>query len=204
MIIRYLILIFVFALVTITSEAQNYRPKQKDLAWGTNAGGLQMAAWTNLDTSKVFAVIRNFSTKRICYCDYVLGEFTKVYARQNADSEWQEINLKPLNLTKEESENMVHIGFLPCSKNKILKPKKEMLPYAWWTQGNIKPSESEKNKNYSFTLDLSKYDFSTNFNGTVEGKIVQSIFNGRCDEAYLGEVESQPFEMRLPFTESNP
>ena len=200
MTIRILLLIFAFALVTTTSEAQDYRPKKKDLVWGDNAQGLRMAVWTNAETSQVFAVIRNFSAKKICYCDYVLGNFTRLYARKTASSEWQEIKLKPP--TQEESENMIHIGSLPCSKKKIVKPNKEMPPYAWWTQGNIKPSKSERSKKYSFVINLNEYFFPSPLSGAVEVKIVQSVFNGRCDEAYLGEVESPKFEISLPFAKT--
>ena len=195
MLIRSLLLTLTLVSVTGMNQAQDYRRPRKDLLWGADAKGLRISAWINLETSQVFAVIRNFSAKKICYCDYVLGNFVKVYARRDAVSDWQEIKPKPP--TPEELKNMTYIGGLPCSENKILKPGKEMPPYAGWPRGKFKPPKREK-KNYSFSLDLSVYAFPPDFNGAAQIKIVQNVFHGHCPDAYEGEVESPAFEIKLP------
>ncbi len=173
-------------------NAQDFRPNKSDLVWGKDEQGLRMAVWTNPEATKVFAVVRNFSKKKICYCDYVLGNFGKIYARKNSNYEWQEMNFRPA--TKEEIENQTYIGFLPCSDNSILKPNKEMPPFKSQYKGDTEVA----NQNYSFAIDLSDYVFPSNLSGIVQVKIVQHIFHGRCDNAFEGDLESEYFNTQVP------
>ena len=53
-----------------------------------------MAVWTNPATGMVFGAVRNFSSKKICYCHPLSNNFT-VYARKDAVSEWQASLVKP-------------------------------------------------------------------------------------------------------------
>lgn len=175
--------------------AQDFRPKKSDLKWGKDDQGLRMAVWTNFEAMKVFGVVRNFSKKKICYCDYVLGKSVKIYARKHFNHQWQEVNFRPP--TPEEKANMSYIGSLPCSDNKILQPGKEMPPFKEQFLGNTQNLKNDEIQNYSFAIDLSEYVFPENLSGIVDVKIVQTIFNGHCDDAFEGDLESEPFRTEI-------
>lgn len=91
--IKLLLLILVSALSTATSQAQDDRPA--NLAWGDHSRGLRMAVWTNAETDKVFAVIRNFAPQKISYREGALTNY-EIYARRDAASKWREVKFKPL------------------------------------------------------------------------------------------------------------
>lgn len=186
---KFLICCFVLALMTFSIQAQNSRPKK--LTWGEDIQGLRLAVWPDAENSKLFSTIRNFSDKKICYCDYVLGEFLVMYARKSP-STWEMINLKP------QGEPAYQIGYLPCSKNKILLPDREMPPYVNWRAKRGEAVRFLKGKNYSFAVDLTQYDFPPLWQGAIEIKLVQTIFNGHCDEAYYGRVTSPAIPVNLP------
>jgi hypothetical protein len=186
---KFLACCFMLALTVFSIQAQNSRPKNP--TWGKDVQGLRMTVWKDSSNTKLFAAVRNFSDKKICYCDYVLGEFIVLYARK-PQSTWEMINLKP------QGEPAFHIGFLPCSANKILKPDKEMLPYVNWRATRSQAARFLKGKNYSFEVNLAQYDFPLLWQGTIEIKLIQTIFNGHCDDAYYGRVESPAIPVNLP------
>jgi len=181
MTVKSSLLILALALLTTTSAAQdNYRPKQKDLSWGVKADGLRMAAWTNPATDKVFVAVRNFSTRRICYCDSEDAYPFTVYARKGPTSQWQELKFK---------EQPQTVTVLPLCRTKTLRQNEEM-----------RPDGSPKN-DYSFSVDLRVYSFPADLSGAVEVKMVQP--NVYCNGAgnTVGEVESRVLMIRLPFNE---
>ncbi len=181
MIVKLHFLILALALLTVTSNGQdNYRPKKKDLSWGVKADGLRMSAWTNPATDKVFFAVRNFSTKKICYCDPEFNNFT-VKARKNAASQWQELKFKA------PSQEVI---FLTICNTKTLRQNEEMTFYALQNEVGSK-------KNY---LDLREYSFPADWNGAVEAKIIQRNVYCPKTKNINGEVESQTFEIKLPFT----
>jgi hypothetical protein len=192
MTIKLLFLILSFALLTFTIAAQdNFRPKQKDLSWGIESKGLRMSAWTNLDATKVFIAVRNFSTKKICYCNPEDFQYT-VYARKNAESMWQPL----INKTMPDK-----IIWLPLCHLINLKPAAEKTFY-------VLKNKVRKKTNYSFSLNLREYNFPADWSGTVEVKIVQPIvlcpkddFKGEPESEYLSEIESPIIKIKLPFTE---
>lgn len=150
-----------------------------------------MVVWHDAENKKLFATVRNFSDKKICYCDYVLGEFMVMYARKSS-STWEMIKLKP------QGGRTSYIGSLPCSRNKIVKPDREMPPYVNWMITRKQAAEFLKDKNYSFAVDLKQYDFPSSWQGAIEIKLVQTIFNGHCDDAYDGQVTSPAITVNLP------
>jgi hypothetical protein len=175
-----LVLNFAFLAVAMTGQ-ENFRPKKKDLSWGREAQGLRMTVWTNPATDKIFAAIRNSSTQRICYCEED-GDNLTVYVRRDAGSAWQPLMLKT------QPQEVVKVAI--CIAGNI-KPNQEMPSYI--LQNNVR-----KNSNYSFTIDLRRYNFPSDWSGSVEAKIVQS--NVYCSGSQkVGEVESQPFKVKLPF-----
>src|SRR5688500_2600890 len=92
--LKLFFLIFCLTLLSSTSAAQDdYRPGKKDLSWGVEADGLRISVWTNPAADKIFAAVRNSSSKKICYCQVDGNNFT-VYARKNAASPWQELEFK--------------------------------------------------------------------------------------------------------------
>jgi hypothetical protein len=186
---KFLACCFVLALMTFSIQAQNSRPKK--LTWGEDVQGLRLAVWHDAGNSLLFATIRNFSYKKICYCDYVLGEFLVMYARKSS-STWEMINLKP------QGDPAFYISSLPCSGNKILRPDREMPPYVNWRASRKQAAQLLKDKNYSFAIDLKQYDFPSLWQGTIEIKLVQTIFNGHCDDAYYGRVTSPTIPVNLP------
>jgi hypothetical protein len=113
MTIKLLLLISALTLASVTGKAQDYRPAEKDLAWGDDSKGLRMAVWTNPETDQVFSVIRNFSTRQVSYYDIVV--YHEVYARQSAASKWRRIKLKP-------AEPKEVIALLSCH---TIRPKEE-------------------------------------------------------------------------------
>lgn len=118
MTVKLLILIFVLAFFNATTAAQdNYRPAEKDLAWGDSSQGLRMAVWTSPETDRVFSVIRNFSSRKVSYYDIVV--YQEVYARQDAASKWRRIKLKP-------TEPNEVIALLSCN---TIQPKEEVKFY---------------------------------------------------------------------------
>ena len=188
MTVKLSLLILALALPTITITAQdNYRPKKKDLSWGVKANGLRMAVWTTPATGKAFVAVRNFSTRKICYCNPEVNNFT-VYARKNAASQWQALKF---NTPPQE------VIILPICHTISLKPNEEMPSY-------MLRDGVRKKKNYAFSLDLREYSFPSELSGTVKAKIVQH--NVYCNQTgnKVGEVESQTFEIKLPFTEAVP
>src|SRR5688500_18702395 len=120
MTLKLLFLIFSLALLSTTGAAQrNFRPGQKALSWGAEADGLRMSVWTNPEAVKVFAAVRNFSPKRICYCRVDGNNFT-VYARKNAASPWQKLEFKTL-----PQESVV----VAICNTETIKPSEEMPSY---------------------------------------------------------------------------
>jgi hypothetical protein len=186
---KLLVCCLMLALTALAIQAQNSR--SKNLTWGRDVQGLRMAVWKDSGNTRLFAAVRNFSDKKICYCDYVLGEFMTLYARK-PQSEWEIIKLKP------QEGPVVYIGYLPCSNNKILRPDREMPPYVNWRASRDETARFLKGKNYSFEVDLKQYDFPLSWQGTIEVKLVQTIFNGHCDDAYDGKVESPAISINLP------
>lgn len=186
MTVKLSLLLLALALSAVTITAQdNHRPGKKDLSWGVKANGLRMTAWTSPATDKVFIAVRNFSARKFCYCDPMTDNFT-VYARRNAASQWQALTFKtpPQEVT-----------ILAICQAISLKPDEEIPSYI------LRDGVREK-KNHSFSLDLREYHFPSEWSGTVEAKIVQS--NVYCNQTgnKVGEVESQTFKIRLPFTEA--
>lgn len=184
MTVKLLLLILALALLTVTSLAQDdYRPRKKDLSWGVKADGLRMTVWTNPATDKVFGAVRNFSSKKVCYCKPLGNNFT-IYARKKSASQWQEIPLRPEEIKKGT------VVILPICHAITLKPNEE-----------IPPPTSPK-RNYSFSVDLREYSFPVDWYGIVELKIVQA--NVYCHNAgnNVGNVESQAIKIKLPFTEA--
>lgn len=180
------LLLLILSLALPGTAQDNYRPKKKDAIWGSEARGLRMSVWTNPASYKVFVAVRNSSTKKICYCHADDNNYT-AYARKNAASEWQQLNVKA------QPHEVVMVAI--CTAITI-KPNEEMPSY--FRQNTVR-----KKNNYSFSLDLRDHIFPPDWNGTVEAKVVQS--NVFCSGAEkLGEVESQPFEVKLPFTEAKP
>ena len=186
---KLLLLICVLAFLTVTSNGQdNYRPKKKDLSWGIRSDGLRMAVWTNPETDKVFAAVRNFTSKPIRYCDSEYGNAATVYARKNAASEWQELKFKA------PGEERV---MLPICLEKVLRPNQEMPLFSFY--GRM------PGQNYSFYQDLQEYDFPADWNDTAEVKVAHFVIISRnrpCDYDLIkcnGKVESQPVKIKLPF-----
>lgn len=184
MTVKLLFLIFCLGFLSAAGAAQdNFRPGKKDLSWGVEADGLRMAVWTNPAADKIFAAVRNFSSKKICYCRVDGNNFT-VYARKNAGSPWQKLEFKTL---PEESV------IVPICNTVTIKPNEEMPSYAL-------KNGARKKKNYSFSVDLREYLFPADWRGTVEVKIIQSnVYCGKAKNK-LGEVESPAFEIKLPFS----
>lgn len=184
--VRVLLLILSITVLTVTGTAQeNFRPKKKDLSWGVESQGLRMAGWTSPATDKVFGAVRNSSSQKICYCEED-GDNLTVYARKNAVSGWQ-------LMLKTQPQEVVKVAICIAGN---LKPNQEMPSYI--LQDNVR-----KKNNYSFTIDLLRYNFPSNWSGSVEAKIVQ--FNVYCSGAQkVGEVESQPFKVKLPFIDPIP
>lgn len=185
MTVKLLLLILALALSAVTSQGQdNYRPRHKDLSWGVRADGLRITAWTNPATDKVFVAVRNFSTRKICYCDPGANNFT-VYARRDAASQWQALKFK----TPPQEVTLTAL----CDAI-TLKPNEELPSYE--LQNGVRNI-----KNYSFSLDLREYKFPADLSGTVQVKIVQSNVYCNNPKNTVGEVESQTFKIKLPFTE---
>jgi hypothetical protein len=160
MTVKLLILIFALTFLTVAGTAQdNYRPKKKDLSWSIKADGLRMTAWTNPATDKVFVAIRNFSTKKICYCDPQVNNFT-VYARKNAASQWQEITLKP------PLQEIVVVAI--CNAINF-EPNEEMPSYV--LQNGVR-----KKKNYYFSLDLREYSFPADLRDRLKLRLFNIMF----------------------------
>ena len=186
MTVKLLRLLLALAWSTVPSQGQNhYRPKPKDSAWGVRADGLRMTAWTNPATDQVFVAVRNFSNKQICFCDPPGINNFAVYARRNSAAPWQELQFRT-------PPQPVTLNAL-CEAS-TLKPNEEMPFYEW--QNGVR-----QRKNYSYALDLREYSFPAEWSGTVQVKIVQ--YNIYCTDPINrgGEVESQTFEIRLPFPE---
>jgi hypothetical protein len=139
----------------------------------------------NPANDKVFLAIRNFSTRKICCCDPEVNNFT-VYARKNAASQWQALEFKTRSQEVILTSQSISIN---------LKPNEEMPSYA--LQNGMR-----KKKNYYFSLDLREYSFPADWSGTVEAKIVQHNVYCNKPKNNIGEVESQSFEIKLPFTET--
>ena len=183
------ILALVLLTGTVTAQEVNddYRPKGKDLTWGAEAGGLRMAVWTNPATGTIFGAVRNFSSKKICYCLPHENNYTvyRVYARKNAASpeEWQKLQFK--------TPPPDGVWVADCLVVN-LRQGEEMPVY-------VLQNGKRKKKNYSFFLDLNKYNFPAEMGDTVEIKLVQ--FNVYCHktENKMGEVESPVFKIKLPF-----
>jgi|GEM_PF-3559580 len=137
----------------------------------------------------VFCAIRNASQRTIHYCDYLLGyvETVRLYARQEGDSEWRPISLRP-------NPQGAYIGVLLCSQNDSLGVGKEIPPN--WS--HIPYGAPKVKRKYTFTEDLTHYDFPTHWKGKVECKITQTLFGGRHKDSWEGEVESPMFEIYLP------
>jgi len=164
--------------------------RAKKLVWGESSNGLQMAVWVSRSRSVVFAVIRNSSRRKIHYCDYLLGEFefVRVHARKSPSSDWVPIPLKPI-------ENPAYIGVLLCSLNDTLPAGREMGP-------NRTSALYNQRIRYTFDVDLDNYEFPSDWEGTIECKISQTIFGGRHEDAYEGTVESPAFTVKLPFAKA--
>lgn len=161
--------------------------RPKNLVWGEPSKGLQMAAWASPNRPVVFAVIRNSSRRRIHFCDYLLGYFevVRVHARKSQTSDWVPIPLKP-------NEDRAGIGVLLCSLNDTLPAGKEMRP-------NQTSALSNPRIRYTFDVELDSYEFPSDWDGTIECKISQTIFGGRHEDDYEGTVESAAFTLKLPF-----
>jgi hypothetical protein len=170
------------------NEPTEAERRPKGLPWSASQKGLQMTAWPSPVRPAVFAAIRNASPQTIHYCDYVLGndEFVGLSARRKGDPEWKSIPLRPY-------PNRAYIGVLLCSRNDTLRPGREMGPnWARMWDGAPRPKRT-----YTFTTYLTDYDFPSDWVGTVEARVSQTIFGGRHD-AWDGTVASQPFEIELP------
>jgi hypothetical protein len=149
-----------------------------------------MAVWVSPIRPIVFGLIRNASDRRIHYCDYLLGEAVELYARNSPSSEW--VKIPPLPV-----ENQVFIGGLPCNPRDTLHPGEEM---------KASPTAYRRNRikgNHTFEVDLAAYNFSADWKGVLDCKIVQRIFGGgnfmsRHRDGYVGDVESPSFTVKLP------
>jgi hypothetical protein len=172
-----------------TDEPTEAEARPKNLKWSPQHNGLQMAAWPSPLRPIVFCAIRNASQRTIHYCDYLLGyvETVRLYARQEGDSEWRPISLRP-------NPHRAYIGVLLCSQNDSLGVGKEMPPN--WS--HIPYGAPKVKRKYTFTEDLTHYDFPTHWKGKVECKITQTLFGGRHKDSWEGEVESPIFEIYLP------
>lgn len=165
------------------------RPKK--LVWGEASNGLQMAVWVSPRRPIVFGVIRNFSRRKIHYCDYLLGnfEFVRLHARKSPSSEWVPIPLKSV-------KNRPYIGVLLCSSNDTLRAGSEM-------RSNQTSALYNPRIRYTFDDNLESYQFPSGWEGTIECKISQTIGGGHHEDAYSGTVESPAFTVKLPFDKEN-
>lgn len=150
-----------------------------------------MAAWTNPATDKIFVAVRNFSRKKICYCNPEEIGFS-VYARKNDGSAWQILR------NKTWADEMI---VLPLCGLINLKPTEETPFY-------VLENNTRKKTNYTHSLDLREYAFPADWSGTVEVKIEQSLVfcvTGNPEKPkkpYVGIVESPAVKIKLPFTET--
>ena len=163
--------------------------RPKGLPWSASQNGLQMAAWPSPVRPVVFAAIRNTSQRTIHYCDYLLGyiESVGLSARRKGDAEWTRIPLRPY-------PNHAYIGALLCGPKDTLRPGQEMPP----NHARLVDGAPKAKRKYTFTEDLTSYDFPPDWAGTVECRLSQRIFGGRHEDAWDGTVESQAFEIELP------
>jgi len=170
-------------------EPTEAESRPKNLRWGAEQNGLQMAAWPSPVRPVVFCAIRNASERTIHYCDYLLGyhETVNLYARQKGESEWRAISLRP-------NPYRAYIGVLLCSGNDSLAPGREMAPN-WMGDPGLAPKVTRQ---YTFTESLTAYEFPAHWEGKVECKITQQLFGGRHKDSWNGQVESPIFEINLP------
>jgi hypothetical protein len=178
-----------FFRIVSPDEPTETEPRPKSMAWGPAVKGLQMAAWTSPIRNKVFLAIRNAGQSTIHYCDYVVGYFENVrmYARPEGTVEW-----KPVPLAS--SEWTSSIGVLLCGPHNTLRPGQEMPPnWSHLLEG------TKINRMYTFTEDLTSYNFPTDWKGKVECKITQSLFGGSHKDSWEGNLESSVFRINLPF-----
>ena len=163
--------------------------RPKGVRWSASQNGLQMTAWPSSVRPVVFAAIRNTSQRTIHYCDYLLGydESVGLSARRAGDAEWTPIPLRPY-------PNRAYIGALLCSANDTLRPGQEMPP----NHARLVDGAPKAKRKYTFTVDLTDYDFPPDWVGTVECRLSQQIFGGRHEDAWDGRVESQAFDIELP------
>lgn len=161
--------------------------RPKVVFWGASSKGLQMAVWVSPVRPIVFGLIRNASDRKIHYCDYLVGQSVELYARKSPSSEWVKIPPLPIPV-----ENQVHIGGLRCSPRDTLQPGEQM---------KASPTAFSRNRikgNHTFEVDLAAYNFSADWKGAPDCKIVQHIFGGRHRDGYAGDVESPSFTVKLP------
>ena len=180
-----------FVNVVNPHEPTESEPRPKNLRWGPQHKGLQMAAWPSPVRPVVFLAIRNASWRTIHYCDYLLGyhEVVRLYARRKGEAEWVRVPLKP-------DSYRAYVGVLLCGPHDSLGPGREMPPGA----SSITAGAPEVKRKYTFTEHLTAYDFPEHWAGKVECKITQSLFGGRHKDAWQGEVESPAFEISLPLS----
>jgi hypothetical protein len=114
----------------------------------------------------------------------------ELYARKSPFSEWVKIPELPVT-------NPIYIGALRCSTRDTLYPGEEM---------KASPTAFSRNRikgNHTFEVWLAEYDFSTEWEGEVNCKIVQELFGGgtfkeKRPDGYSAKIESPSFNVKLP------
>jgi len=164
--------------------------RPKNLTWGPSNNGLQMAAWASSVRPIALGIIRNNSRRKIHYCDYLLGTGVELFVRKSPSSDWVEISSVPF-------KRQDNIGVLLCGSNDTLHPGEKMKPSR--TAFKVNSIHGE----HTFEVHLERYEFPGDLLGTIECKIVQTIFGGDHEDEFEGKVESASFTLELPVRRVN-
>ena len=171
-----------------SNEKETQVQRQNKPEWGAvSSNGLQMSSWMNKNI--VYCLVRNGTDHPI---DYTAGtggigwwEWTKVYVRNSDSKEWFELRLLP---TK---ELRTRLGAITRDQKRTLESGEEIVGKKRFGKNHVQLPEAILNTviinteiPYTFTVDLSEYEFPKELVGEIEVKIINSA------------VESPAFNLR--------